>query len=450
MSYVERAFYDYFINTMTAGVKTLFSRRFIFYTILLFIFIAGSTGAAILYERESGIMDEELLLTIYAAEMSLALGLIFSGIIAKQIKFYIGKWLATLVFTGVIFVIFMFDKELKKDLLEWTPLICLGIWAFVGVIASYVFSKNLFASKTTGSILFLGKPSGSRSAIFIGPIIILIIGSALFSILLLQKEEILTGLLMVLSSFLIMLVAFGLFFEDDVFNTILSFFFIFNLPHLIFLGYLLYNGEVSNASSFSFVLLAITFLYSIQGVSKKAKKADKIAKKVETKEEDEEKGWLDKIMGWLGGEGMVLPIIGFAMGYHVIQLEILTKTVIGSATTDLIGDRTVPFVYHSLCIVLASILIFLVPLLYLFSSRFRGYTSPSLWRFDWLPPYEELKDFFERAKAGEVNWKRLTASIAAKTAKKSMKKAQNRVLSFLGIRRKKKERWIQPEEPRKK
>ncbi|MFX0139761.1 MAG: hypothetical protein ACFFDN_39340, partial [Candidatus Hodarchaeota archaeon] len=104
MSYVERAFYDYFINTMTAGVKTLLSRRFIFYTILLFIMIASSTGAAILYESNSEIMDEELLLIIFSAEMSLALALIFSGIIVKQIKFFFGKWLTTLVFTVVFFV----------------------------------------------------------------------------------------------------------------------------------------------------------------------------------------------------------------------------------------------------------------------------------------------------------------------------------------------------------
>ena len=97
MSYVERAFYDYFINTMTAGVKTLLSRRFIFYTILLFIMITSSTGAAILYENDSEIMDEELLLIIFSAEMSLAFALIFSGVIVKQIKFFFGKWLTNIL-----------------------------------------------------------------------------------------------------------------------------------------------------------------------------------------------------------------------------------------------------------------------------------------------------------------------------------------------------------------
>ncbi|MFX0139760.1 MAG: hypothetical protein ACFFDN_39335, partial [Candidatus Hodarchaeota archaeon] len=177
-----------------------------------------------------------------------------------------------------------FDKDIQETLLQWTPLICLFVWAIVGVVASYVFSKNLFGTKITGSILFMGKPADSRSAIFIGPILILIIGSTLGSILFLQKEEILTGLLVLLSSFVIMIVAFGILFEDDVFNTILSFFFIFNLPHLIFLGYLLYNGEISNASSVSFILLAITFLYSIQGVSRRAKKVDKIVKRIESRE----------------------------------------------------------------------------------------------------------------------------------------------------------------------
>jgi len=52
--------------------------------------------------------------------------------------------------------------------------------------------------------------------------------------------------------------------------------------------------------------------------------------------------------------------------------------------------------------------------LYAVSPSFRNYSSPKIYRFSWLPPYDELKKLFERAREEEISWKELILKLILK------------------------------------
>ena len=77
-------------------------------------------------------------------------------------------------------------------------------------------------------------------------------------------------------------------------------------------------------------------------------------------------------------------------------------------------------------ILLPCIIIFLL-LNYRWSENFRRYTSPELYRFEFLPPFDELVERIDRIKRGEDSWKQYANMVLKEGIKVGAKSTARKV-----------------------
>lgn len=433
MSYVERAFYDYLKNTMTAGARMLVERRLILFSFLLALVGVANTGLAFLYVSQ-GDLDVDTLKLLFLFQASIAIGFVAAGLISPMIRLRstIGRLIVLLVTTGMIFALGWFGESQEIDdwLIEWVPIILLFSWAFFVPLSTFAFAYGLFSNKITGSVLFLGKPAEDRRAIFWGPILLVAIGVFAASIYLIVEGEYFIAITGILAAVLATLAAFGKFTSDDVFSTSIGFFFLFSVPQFVLM--IVTGTGTEPVATINYVLVLFSLLYGAQSVSKTIRKRDQRLGKIAT-DSDEEKldlSWVDKFILKVGGEGVVLMLLGAALGYHLVQLEVYVDDpeIIKISLVETLKAPSVGYMYHLLAWTFMLGIIIFSLLLFTFSGRFRGQYTADLYRLDFLPPYEELTDFFAKMKRGEVSWGRLLGKYAKYAAVEGVKRGASRLL----------------------
>ncbi|MCG3227721.1 MAG: hypothetical protein H7645_12445, partial [Candidatus Heimdallarchaeota archaeon] len=95
MSYVEKAFYQYIKSIFTTGIKVLFSKKYIFYTIAFILISITSTVFYLIEKQLENVSGEILGKTgdiLIAIELSVAVTYVFFGIFFAKypIKFWVG------------------------------------------------------------------------------------------------------------------------------------------------------------------------------------------------------------------------------------------------------------------------------------------------------------------------------------------------------------------------
>ncbi len=78
-------------------------------------------------------------------------------------------------------------------------------------------------------------------------------------------------------------------------------------------------------------------------------------------------------------------------------------------------------------ILLACIIIFLL-LNYRISVNFRRYASPELYRFEFLPPFDELVERLDRIKRGEDSWRQYANMVIKEGIKVGAKSTAQKVI----------------------
>ena len=91
---------------------------------------------------------------------------------------------------------------------------------------------------------------------------------------------------------------------------------------------LLITGTASDpVRTFNYVLVLFSLLYGAQSVSKTIRKRDQRLGKIAADSDDEnlDLSLVDKFILKVGGEGVVLMLLGAALGYHLVQLEMYVE-----------------------------------------------------------------------------------------------------------------------------
>ena len=186
MSYVERAFYDYLKSTMTSGVRMLLERRLILFSFFLVIIGVVNTILTYLYQNEKDIVTLSTLESVFLLELAVAIGFICAGLLSPifRLRSTLGRFLMLIFSSAIIFGVSIIGEPQNVDeaFLEWIPIFLLFSWAFFIPLSTFAFAYGLFSNKITGSVLFLGKPSADRRAIFWGPIFLLALGIGIASL----------------------------------------------------------------------------------------------------------------------------------------------------------------------------------------------------------------------------------------------------------------------------
>ncbi|MHA2174677.1 MAG: hypothetical protein ACXABI_07600 [Candidatus Hodarchaeales archaeon] len=431
MSYVEKAFWDYVKSTLFGGVRILLSRQFILFSVILFVVSVSSTAIVFMQQQASDLITPEMIDLAFSLEISIAIGFILSGLVSKRLNLISRLVLMFLVIFSV-FTITALSSDIEtlaalSDLLiESFPLFAFFCWSFLIPVASFAFAKGMFSSKITGSILFLGKPKSERKSIFSGLIALVAVLSLLGNGIMLsigivenRMSYVTLGSLWMVASIVSILIVQGIFFSDDVFNSVLGLFFVMTLPNQIMIVLTSVSGSENIITSFDFLLVGFALLYSAQNISRRIKMKgvvlDDSGQLKNVKSDDPFR--VGRFIGFIGGEGIVLIYLGLAMGFHVIQLQIIN----GSAFIfeEIFGILSFSEAYHDVTSVF-SLIILSVVIITFFLQRGKGYWESDIMRFDFLPPYDVLKDYLEQVKRGEISKTELALTVSRKVGKKAV------------------------------
>ena len=420
MSYVEKAFWDYLKTTLFGGVRILLSRRLVLFSLVLFLTSAITTGAFVLQSQAADIITDDLLNLIFTLQLSIAIGFIVSGLLSKKLNLLVRFLLIFLV--AAVFAVIASVSDL---LITYFPLIALLIWALLVPIATFSFSKGLFSNKITGSVLFLGKPSKDRKSIFSGVMTLIAFISLIWNLIMIyigynktpiSYSYMILGILGVFIAILIILVVQGIVLGDDVFNTVIGFFFIVSLPNQIMIFISSIDGSASIITSFNYIMVLFSLIYTSQNVSRRIKMKGVVVDPSK-KESKEDPFRIGRFVGFVGGEGVVLIYLGLALGFQVFQLQLMSE-LLPDVITSLIGDFSFSEVYHDITLIFMVFILILVIIFYIVQGG-SGYWASDIFRFDFLPPYEDLVDYMERIKKGEISKTDIALSVGKKAVEAS-------------------------------
>jgi hypothetical protein len=386
---------------------------------------------------------KDLLNWFFIAQIAVSLAFIIFGLFSKKIRSFISRILTVII----LFVIFLLLlgivkitpglEDLKKMLVQGLPIVFMLIWCIIVPLATFSFIKNLFYSRFTGTILFLGKPDDDRNSLFAGPIVICtFIGLIIGYILLTNAGSFSTGImlfasaagvLVIILAIYIFLVALGKISKNDVFSSVLSFYFIISFPILILLSWnVMMNSEVSGVN---YLILAFSLIYTSQGVFKRTditaieekypeneSLTKKELKKLEKERNKDDPFFISKIIRFIGSEGLVFILLGSLLGYYLLRLQLSTDVEVDLLNQLTGGGQNVSIIYMSLQVFMIAFIIIFLSLSYLVSGRIRRYFKPVHYKIGFLPPYDQLKETLEGLKTGEIDWKTFVAGSGFKLA----------------------------------
>ncbi len=494
MSYVEKAIYDYIKGIFVNGFKVLFSKKYIGYTILVFAIALTASFLVLAQDYMPELAPyADMMLKI---ELAVAVTFVICGLFLAHypLKFW---FIPALMMVGAFSILFYFLPE-QMNLFDVSPYVSIAIyliWIIVSVFLSYSMSLNLFGNKYLGSALYLGK-SKNQGGILFGGIVFLIvianIGGALYllyNVITSKTMELLlfsSAIFSILASILVLLIIFDLGKRNDVFFTILAFYYVFNAHILWRIVIFTYQGRELSDSTFDTLGTIVTSLFwliysvsnfgkklvhvqekdaeikevlaqeklirkqdeveaphftkdelddykgiekwkkkrELKSYEKKKKKRDQTFAKMyeeaqekiaERKKIAKEKWFILRIPEIIGPLGIMLTVMGLIMGYHVINIWIITNPELiifdASQVAQLRGKWALTFV---------SILMFFFLFSYATSKKFRNYSDPDLYRFEILPSYEELMENIDKIREGEMSWQGYVMDMLTDMAKQKI------------------------------
>jgi hypothetical protein len=446
MSYVEKAFYQYVKSIFTTGIKVLFSKKYIFYTIAFILISITSTVFYLIEKQLENVSGEILAKTgdiLIGIELSVAVTYVFFGMFFA--KYPLKYWVGPAFVAAVGGAVLLYFVNIISPYIAAIGYLC---WILVSVFITFSLSRNFWGNKVLGSIMFLGKQEGEGSILFGGVVFVLtLINAGMGGYLIyeaidpLQITLIITAGFAILAVVLVNLMIFRFGKKDDVFYTILAFFYVFASFTLWKLTF--YTAAENEAGdNIGSVLMALFLIfYTVSTYGRRVKKIEKgiseelileeskESKKRKKKEivelEIEDKWFLLNIPRFMSPLGVLMTVMGLILSYHVTYLQFLTEddlfSVMFFSKTELAGLRD-----KFAVILLPCIIIFLL-LNYRLSENFRRYSSPELYRFEFLPPFDELVERIDRVRRGEDSWRQYANMVLKEGIKVGAKSTARKV-----------------------
>ncbi len=433
MSYVEKAFYKYIKNIFTSGFRVLFSKRYIFYTIAFFLISVTSTIFYLITNQLTGsepyytemVIVADILIFI---ELSVAVTYILFGIFFARypIKYWIGPALITAA-GGTVLLYFL---PLVSPYV--TSIGYLG-WILISIFLTFSVSRNFWGNKVLGSIMFLGKQAHEGTIIFSLVVFVLsIVNAAMGGYLLyysifvdFQIFLLVSACFVIVAAILTNIIIFVLGKRDDVFYTILAFFYVFSSFTLWKLTIYTATGNAPNDNIGSILTALFLIFYTVSRYAIKVKRIEKgIEKEIilveeeipkrkrkgknkDVTETEEEKPWaLLKIPRYMTPLGVLMSVMGLILSYHVTFLQLITeKDIFYDVFGEVFDKNGLVYFKDKMALIIIPILMIFFILNYQSSERFVNYASPVLYRYEFLPPFDELIERIDRIKRGEDSWK---------------------------------------------
>ena len=126
--------------------------------------------------------------------------------------------------------------------------------------------------------------------------------------------------------------------------------------------------------------------------------------------------------------GVLLTVMGLILTYHVTFLQlIIDNDVFYNVFGDVFVTNELVYLKDKLALIVIPCLMIFFIVNYVASNKFRIYASPELYRYEFLPPFEELVERLDRIKRGEESWMKYANMALKEAAKFGIKSAANKV-----------------------
>lgn len=442
MSYIEKAIYHYLKSILTTGIEVLFSKEYITYA-FSFLFVSLSSSVSFFLSRwyKNNFLFSSLYPLLIYGELTLALNYIIYGLFFShyQRKYWGLPFIASLVSGFYVFYRF-------PNFSAYFIAICFFGWSLLAVSLSFSFSRNFWGHKILGSILFFGKKSDEGTILFaplvffISLINVALVGytgihdfpsfellwQSIFNLYFPHFLSLITIGSACLAASLIPVIIFKWGSKDDVFYTILAFFYVFSSFAIWRFVYHSIQGIVPIRSLWGLFTAFFFLLFTLSGFGRKVKELDdphatKTSPSQYKEKPPQTNQWLFlKILNWIDSKGLILCFLGVIMGLHISYLQFMEPR--GLFIQYLGFTRYQLILFRDNFLVMYTEFLFLFLLLsYHYSSNFKNYASPNLYRVEILPSFEEFRKQLEKIDKGEQTWQGLIFYFFKEALKKKVK-----------------------------
>ncbi len=380
---MERTLYWFLKNKIFGGIQKLKQKEYIGFSIILMLIMAINTFLAILFHLNI-IRSLELIRILLIFELFLAFTIIISGILIGKIKnLFVYYLVASVLIVCCILAFTLLDWSYEQPFFAYAKLFFFFTWILISSISLFFLIMYFFTSFPK-KVITLGMP---KEHIFFGRVlkIVAFIAIPLYIYMIFQGDisSLLFGSLGILNALIVLGVmrkapknlesnpggvnfatAIGVFNMSMFYHLIMSF------------GY---TSENAFSLVIELVMLLIGVLYLVQTLTRRISKSPDRPIPFENPVQFQSRIYFtSKLKKTFGERGVVLMVLGIALGYHMVYLDAF---FIGDVfisefpllTTFVNPNLKISDLYHRFYLLMSFLIIIIAWLTFKSSQRFKEF-----------------------------------------------------------------------------
>ena len=132
----------------------------------------------------------------------------------------------------------------------------------------------------------------------------------------------------------------------------------------------------------------------------------------------------------------MLIFLGTFLGYVALQLQVtrdIAETILNPGTENILNPifqntfegLTAGQVYQGISVMFILLITVVIIITYIIFPSVRAFYTADLYRFEWLPSYDEAKAYFEKVQSGEIGMKDVSADVMKAVGSAAVKSAKS-------------------------
>jgi len=378
MSYIERALYWFLKNKIFGGLQKLRQKEFLPFSIMIISIMTLNTILAVLYQLEVFVSLENVQ-AMLILELFLSFGVISSSLLIGKLKNkFLYYLIPSIVIAFFVIILLFFEFSYNQPFFQFTKLIYLFIWVSISSI-SFFFLTLYFFTSFTKKIITLGSPKEHIFfGLFIKITIYISIPFYLYMIYQFFPDSVFIGIFGIITTLIVFLLIKRAPKKIESvpgiinFATAVGFFYIFLFYHLV-MSFSATSNSV-NSLIIDILIFLISILYATQSLTRKISDSPARLKPFENPVRFQSRLYFtDHLKKALGERGVVLIVMGIALGYHMVYLDSFFITDIPVLSTFFTPGLKLSALYHRVYLIFSFIIIFIAYCSFNSSNQFKEF-----------------------------------------------------------------------------
>ncbi len=408
MTYIESAISDFTRHVLTSGIRTLFTKRYLPFTLTGLIIVAMNSFVIIVGGSSEYGTPENIRLFL-SIEVAVSVSFFITGLILGRM--HGGLQILGIVSLSALFAFLFNDGIISQEYIQYMTAFLFLFWIVLGAISQYSFFRDFLGNPVFGGILFLGKHKDDGKVLFGGVVFFITIVNVVLGLMLLNlgiqegsSIKIFLGGVIVLAGIINIFPSLGIQNQGDVFFTTLSWFYVIGTIRGMYLIFQLMSGNETGQQG-GLLDLVLTLFMVIFAVHKAASTTKDYLDDAGIDEKNEEDQKSNPIIKLFSPNGVFLMILGSAIGYHATTMQFRLQEYSVLSNFSIQKDLPWSLISHEVTILAYTAIYLVFMILFFFVPSYRAYANPHIMRIEWLPPYEDMKLLVLSIVQGKVDYK---------------------------------------------